>query len=713
MSDTDLNPHGSEIDSRTDSDAGQHSWLERRASWVDLRAAMEVLLRETGSLSMDEFVARLGEGDADLGAHFRDDPDDAVMCVMEDDMLPALLVHDDRCIYLPSLVAGRLFTHRVTDLEIEHDLLATDPDLVPIRLLADYPGYGTTVAGDRVQVFYAGDQIDAAMRPIPEAAAELSWLVLPVGTISGLGVRTGDLVAVSYSTAGLEIIPIEGIAEPNEAARDYARSYVSGGVPAETDYFLAELLADVPNALAEPGPPISELFASWGISEYGVEVAEAGFDWDGWHRRLDVDGMVERYQISTEEAEAIRVLLRYAHSFHQLLEVFQDDAIEHGADPRALTREQSEASFDRVAASNWSAVLPSSEEVDDALAKFEEPYLSRVLVEELVETELESPWAGLGSAAENLRTNASRRVRPALHWLQATAYDRLGDLAAAEQHLRAAERLDQDFYPALLDLARLALDRGDLPTGRALMSRVPEGVGAHLAPLLEPLQPEPARNLPRNAPCWCGSGRKFKQCHLRQSGEPALAERVARLYSKATVYAIESGWESLITSLSYLQTAGERPGTAGQAGDDGLVYDVTLFEGGALETYVDSRQPVLPADELTLARRWLQTPRSAYEVTEVKPDEFVLLRDTQTSQLVPLAQPHLPLRDLEVGELVCGHLLPWPDGYRAVHLSGSLDPDRHRALAELLDTEGTGPIEVVALLANYPLPEQLRTEQKT
>ncbi len=29
----------------------------------------------------------------------------------------------------------------------------------------------------------------------------------------------------------------------------------------------------------------------------------------------------------------------------------------------------------------------------------------------------------------------------------------------------------------------------------------------------DPVPPEAARNLSRNAPCWCGSGKKYKHCH--------------------------------------------------------------------------------------------------------------------------------------------------------------------------------------------------------
>ncbi len=28
--------------------------------------------------------------------------------------------------------------------------------------------------------------------------------------------------------------------------------------------------------------------------------------------------------------------------------------------------------------------------------------------------------------------------------------------------------------------------------------------------------PQEARTMSRNAPCWCGSGQKYKQCHLER-----------------------------------------------------------------------------------------------------------------------------------------------------------------------------------------------------
>ncbi|MCB1183605.1 SEC-C domain-containing protein [bacterium] len=37
--------------------------------------------------------------------------------------------------------------------------------------------------------------------------------------------------------------------------------------------------------------------------------------------------------------------------------------------------------------------------------------------------------------------------------------------------------------------------------------------------------PDAARDLSRNAPCWCGSGRKYKQCHFERDREHFTAKQ--------------------------------------------------------------------------------------------------------------------------------------------------------------------------------------------
>ena len=66
----------------------------------------------------------------------------------------------------------------------------------------------------------------------------------------------------------------------------------------------------------------------------------------------------------------------------------------------------------------------------------------------------------------------------------------------------------------------------------ALLRRAGAGPDHPLVELLTRYRAEPRRDLGRNQPCWCGSGRKYKKCHLGREQLP-LAERAGWLYAKA------------------------------------------------------------------------------------------------------------------------------------------------------------------------------------
>ena len=178
--------------------------------------------------------------------------------------------------------------------------------------------------------------------------------------------------------------------------------------------------------------------------------------------------------------------------------------------------------------------------------------------------------------------------------------------------------------------------------------------------------------IPRNDPCWCGSGRKFKACHLRQPQAATLLDRARWLYAKGIVYALESGWASLVEILSEIRTAGiASEEVAHEVVNDGLVLDVALFEGGVFAEYLAARGHLLPADELLLAQQWLLTQRSAYEVIEVEAGVSATFRDLRTGDAITAADS-VASQTLTPGHLVCCHLLPQPDGDHAIHSIGPI-----------------------------------------
>jgi hypothetical protein len=81
----------------------------------------------------------------------------------------------------------------------------------------------------------------------------------------------------------------------------------------------------------------------------------------------------------------------------------------------------------------------------------------------------------------------------------------------------------------LIELRAAIEDIGGVLTGeqRAAMRRVDERAEAARAALVGALQRKPSAALPpkrgRNQLCWCGSGRKYKICHLRADEEALLA----------------------------------------------------------------------------------------------------------------------------------------------------------------------------------------------
>ena len=109
---------------------------------ADFGDAIAEILRELGCLTLDQLVEHAYADGWDLG----DDPEDAVLDELWDDDRPYLPLDDGRWAHLPSLLNGRIFTHRLTADEAGHDVLEVDPDLSLLRLLTEFPG-GERLAG--------------------------------------------------------------------------------------------------------------------------------------------------------------------------------------------------------------------------------------------------------------------------------------------------------------------------------------------------------------------------------------------------------------------------------------------------------------------------------------------------------------------------------------------------------------------------------------
>ena len=362
-----------------------------------------------------------------------------------------------------------------------------------------------------------------------------------------------------------------------------------------------------------------------------------------------------------------------------------------------------------MAAGRQDAVAPEIEPFAELMGTLggvlADPLLAALFVDKTASTGAAGA-ATLGLFAEMLEPKVPRTARVACRWLRAVALERMGDIDAAERELLAAESMDPDWPLPLVDLARFASDRGDVERGLALLRRAGAGPDHLLVGLLEQHRAEPRRDLGRNELCWCGSGRKYKKCHLGREQLP-LAERVGWLYAKGIQHVLFTGWRELLAEVGYerCRYTLDDPEALTAAMGDPLVLDAVLFEGGAFEDFLEVRGSLLPDDERLLAEQWLLVERSVFEAEQVRRGEGVAVRDVRTGDTHDVRESTAS-RQLKPGQLICARVVPAGDSSQ---FFGGVEPvalHERDALVDQLDA-GADPVTLVAYLSRRSAPPVL------
>ncbi|BBZ10530.1 SEC-C metal-binding domain-containing protein [Mycobacterium branderi] len=642
-------------------------------------ATLEGILAEHGPLDEDDIARRL----RDAGVA---DPDAVLEELQLEIAFPARQLVDDRWVWVPNVVTGRVLTHRVTADELAHDILNVCPDLEPITTLCEHDQWFADGSPAQVVMFDYDDEL-LEERGIPdEAVAEGGALLLAAGTLAGLGVAEGDLVGVRLTKQGLVVERVSDVADPPVGER--LAAMLDADEPIYIDAAVWTACLEDPALFTQPLPPLSEIIDDHGLVRSLDLFAPAGFDFDAWRLELRSAMLAERHDLDLDDAFALCTLVKLYEQISALVEAVD----ELPADAPAPIAEGAEP--------------PEDDEFADLLgelgAALADPRLADLLVAETVG--LDSSGApALGLFADVLEPKVPRAARVACRWLRAIALERIGDIEAAERELLAAESMDPDWPLPLRELARIASDRGDAERGLALLRRAGAEPDHPLVELLERYRPEPRTDLGRNEPCWCGSGRKYKKCHLGREQLP-LAERAKWLYAKAIQHVLLSGWDELLAEVSYERC--RYTDDAPDALEDPLVLDAVLFEGGAFEEFLETRGSLLPDDERLLAEQWLLAERSVFEVEQVQPGRSVTLRDVRTGDTQEV-QERTASRQLKEGQLICAR--PIPVGDDTMQFFGGLEPvalhERDR-LIDLLDTEPDAA-ELVAELSRRFAPPML------
>ena len=674
------------------------------ATRLEIVDGIHRVLTTAGPLTEDDLVAGLEAEGLDLGV----DPLNTVDDLLESDEVGLVMpLGDGRHAWLPALLMGRTFAHRVSPAEIEHGFVDVSPDLEPLSLLTEDETYLRLVDGTGLVEVLAGFDDDLLVeRGIPtDSFEESAWLLDPAA-LRELKIGADDLVGVTVRTDGFELAKLTS---PTHAADPQpildAVTRLGDGEPDQISSVVWLACADEPSLFASPTEPLTEILEGAGLVTDGEQVAPPGFDFARWRTNRRVEHIADMHHLDDDSALAVLVLSRLYERVADLLEQAREaqgvsESIAHALTPTALETDPSPAPDSLLGADRRL--------VRDLTERLEDPAVAEALLVETIGAGRNGA-AALGLFAETLEPQVPREVRPAVRWLLGKAHERLGDVAAAEEAYHAALGMDADSLLALFELAWIASDRGDAERGLSLLRRAGAPADDDLVVLLTHFRPLERRDLGRNDPCWCGSGRKYKVCHRNNETRP-LGDRAAWLYQKAGTYLADGPWRSEVIDVAEIRARHwDQPGATYLATQDPLVCDSVLFEGGGFEAFLTERGGLLPDDERLLAEQWLLTERSVHEVETVTPGSGFTARDLRTGEQVEVRE-RTASRTVEAGMLFCARLVPAGD---TIQCFGGLEPvalHQRDRLLELLDTE-PDPVSLVALLSARFAPPALQNTE--
>lgn len=484
------------------------------------------------------------------------------------------------------------FTHRISADEVTRDAIDLSPDLVAPALPRTFELSGTEI------------RISEPEQDL-RAAAEGS-LLGPAGWLEAYGLQAGSLIAVRFDGTTASIDPITEDTLDHDAAgaavealthtyedlrhhRAVAGPAAAMGRAPELHHLLVETIGHHPAAFSAPMAPVAELLARAGLMTREAWVGPVGEPW-------------------ATPAQAAR-----RRRLESLLE--GGDSCCKQAARSALDGWLSwmEAEATSTGAANLTPASLSGADAASLAQDVDHGPVAAMLVEVAVIGRSLLSLRRLGAWAAAI-TDAVGGTAPnaGVAYLQAVGADASGDGAAAEAHLQAALQQSGDHPACLGFLAELTQDRGDAGRSVELLRRTGRPPSGTDLALLEAFLP--SRVVGRNDPCPCESGRKFKVCCARQPKVP-LEARAEWLLSKASRFILRTDPGSVRSLQQIFGMTG--PGASGEI--PATVWDLALFPRG-LTRYLDTRGPLLPAEELACARTWPDQPLRLLQVTGSESD---------------------------------------------------------------------------------------------
>lgn len=592
----------------------------------------------------------------------------------------------DGLAHVPSLLAATTWTTEPDPASTAAGVVRLYPDLAPLaRLLADVGALPLSDAaasadGDGAEPLAT---VRWAIRELDGVDTDV--LTGPPGWLDEIG---DGPVSVSVTDEGLRIAPCPTRPTPTDAqvaavraAFDAAAEQVEVDMgrtePVElrhapVDDLAAEaLVVDRDAFLGAAVAPLTDLLAATGLEERDGVVGPVGIEWDAlrsWRLR---QGYIADHGLDEEQAKTLFAVLAVATMF-----------LADEADPALGTDEEERAGI---------ALLVG-------LALGHGPTADAFWAE-TVERGMDPVRLGRFADAVVAAYTSEPRTPVGLAWLRARCLDAAGDVATAVAVLEEAARDETEHVPALVDLAGFAADRSDASGALRLLQRTGvtdhdhhhhddhdhDGHGhdhdhhghhhghgdeqasmADAHDLLDEVgwlaERRPPAMAGRNDRCPCGSGRKYKVCHLGRELHP-LDDRASWLAAKAERFLLRWHADFVEDLAATIADPLQAPLAHAELHGSPFVADLALHEGGLFADFLASRAALLPSDERALGERWLEVPRALFELERVNADT-ILLRDLLTDEHVAL--PNLGGMSASIeGHALVGRPVPVGDGYRA------------------------------------------------
>ncbi len=424
----------------------------------------------------------------------------------------------------------------------------------------------------------------------------------------------------------------------------------------------------------DPVPPLTDLYAAAGLVQRDATIAEDGFDWDALRSWQTRNRLTVFYGLDTAQADDVAGLLDA-----------YDTVIAADGGPVAVGATADALDDGDVAAAMWSELGRRGANLDDLML-----------------------FAGALPVTEVTSIGAV--------WLRARLLDGSGDTTAAVDTLEAAVDGRCAHRPALVDLAGFRADRGDAAGALRLLTQA--GIGPPDADddedesrsdaelLWDEVEgfathrPRPTAR--RNDPCPCGSGRKYKACHLGRETH-SLDDRAGWLFLKAQRFLANRHPEAVGGLAAQMVDEIDQRTLFEDLLEAPFVADVVLHEDGVFAEFLAARDALLPDDEALLAAQWAMVDRGVFEILDVHPSGLEL-RDVARGERISVVNTH-PSDRTRPGMLLVGRPLPVGDTYRA--FSGFMNVPHGHADTMLAAIDSGDSDAVADALAAILAPPQL------